>query len=366
MSNRPKPLVFEGAKNFRLRLILSTLSGKPIKITKIRPDDQHVGIRDEEASFLRLLSRVTNGAHIQVGQTGTSVIYYPGIITGGERIHPCATTSSKPVGYYLEPLLYIAPFSKEKFSIKLQGITASKEDAGVEAIRLGLLPIMEKFGIRDPSLHILKRGSPPNGGGEVHFLVDSTALQPLTMHAIDIPKISAIRGVAYCTRVSPSIVNRMIDAARNVLRPIGVEVDITADVWRGENAGKSPGFGLTLVAESKKGWNFFAEDIGGAGEVPEDIGTKVAYELIEEISKAGVVGRSQLSLALVYMVLGKEDIGRLRINKEQIDEDLIYLLRDIKTIFGTEIYLKEVDDDDSGDFIATVKGTNFLNPNKKM
>jgi len=357
-------ITFQGPRNFRLRLILSTLSGKPIKIEKIRSDDLNPGLKDHEVSFLRLLEGVTNGARIEISYTGTTVIYYPGLITGGQYTHVCP--DSKPVGYFIEPLLYIAPFSKKKFSILFKGITASKTDAGIEALRWGLLPVMEKFGVREASIHTLKRGSPPNGGGEVHLVVDHLIPQPLTMHAMDPPKVSAIRGVAYCTRVSPSIVNRMIDSARDVLRPIGCEVDITADVWRGENSGKSPGFGITLVAESKKGWRFLSEDIGGAGEVPEDLGTKVAYELLEEMSKSSIVGRNQLPLAIVYMVIGKEDIGRLRISKEQIDEKFIWLLRDIKTVFGTEVFLKEVDDDDTGDFIATIKGVGFTNTNKKI
>lgn len=363
MSSRSNITVFQGTRNFRLRLILSTLSGKPIKIEKIRSDDLNPGLKDYEVSFLRLLEAVTNGGRIEISYTGTTVIYHPGLIIGGEYTHVCP--DSKPVGYFIEPLLYIAPFSKKTFSIMFKGITASKTDSGIEALRWGLLPIMEKFGVRDAAIHTLKRGSPPNGGGEVHLVVNSKIQRPLTMHATDAPKISAIRGVAYCTRVSPSIVNRMIDSARDVLRPIGCEVDITADVWRGENSGKSPGFGITLVAESKKGWRFFSEGIGGAGEVPEDLGTKIAYELLEEISKSSIVGRNQLPLSIVYMVIGSEDIGRLRISKDQIDEEFIWLLRDIKSIFGTEVFLKE-EDDDSGDFIATVKGVGFTNTSKKI
>ncbi|ODQ82593.1 hypothetical protein BABINDRAFT_159147 [Babjeviella inositovora NRRL Y-12698] len=353
---------FQGHRNFRIRLVLATLAGKPIKITKIRSDDLNPGLRDHEVSFLRLLEAVTNGSIIKISYTGTTIEYSPGIIIGGSLTHNCPPT--KPVGYFIEPMLYLAPFSKTKFSIVFKGITSSKEDAGLEAIKWGLLPVMEKFGVREAALHTLKRGAPPNGGGEVHLKVDHLIPQPLTMHALEMPKIAAIRGVAYCTRVSPSIVNRMIDAARGVLRGVGVEVNITADVWRGENSGKSPGFGLTLVAESKKGWRFIAEDIGGPGEVPEDIGVKVAYELLEEISKSAVVGRNQLQLALCYMVIGKEDIGRLLLNKEQIDENMIYLLRDIKKLFGTEVYFK--DDDNENCLVATVKGVGFTNSSKKI
>lgn len=355
---------FQGVRNFRLLIVLATLSGKPIKIEKIRSDDLNPGLRDHEVSFLRLMEAVTNGSTIEISYTGTTVIYKPGIIIGGSYTHNCPP--GKPVGYYVEPMLYLAPFSKKKFSIIFRGVTASHNDAGIEAIKWGLMPVMEKFGVRECALHTLKRGAPPLGGGEVHLVVDSLIAQPITMHALDTPQIASIRGVAYSTRVSPSMVNRMIEGARNVLKNVGCEVDITADVWRGENSGKSPGWGITLVAETKKGWKYFSEGIGGAGDVPEDIGAQIAYELLEEISTSAVVGRNQLALAIIYMVIGKEDIGRLRITKAQIDEKFIWLLRHIKQIFGTEVFLKPVDDADSDDLIATVKGIGFSNTNKKM
>lgn len=364
MSSNITYVVFQGAHNFRLRIVLATLSGKAVKIEKIRSNDLNPGLKDYEVSFLRLMESVTNGSTIEISYTGTTVIYKPGIIIGGSVTHNCPP--SKPVGYFVEPMLYLAPFSKKKFSIIFRGCTASHYDAGIEAIKWGLLPIMERFGVRECALHTLKRGSPPQGGGEVHLVVDSLISQPVTMHNLDRLTISSIRGVAYSTRVSPSIVNRMIDSARKVLKPVNCEVNLSADVWRGENSGKSPGWGITLVATDKRGWCVFSEAIGDAGDIPEDIGTRVAYCLLEEISMSGSVGRNQLPLAIVYMIIGKEDIGRLRINKDQIDEKFINLLRDIKNIFGSEVYLKPTDDDNTGDLIATIKGVGFTNTSKKI
>lgn len=64
-----KIIIFEGHRNFRLRLVLATLSGKPIKITKIRSQDLNPGLKDHEVSFLRLLEAVTNGSHIEISYT---------------------------------------------------------------------------------------------------------------------------------------------------------------------------------------------------------------------------------------------------------------------------------------------------------
>lgn len=370
MTSKTPITVFEGPRNFRFRLVLATLAGVPIKITKIRSNDMNPGLKDYEVSFLRLLESVTNGSHIEISYTGTSVVYRPGIIIGGQLTHNCP--SSKPVGYFIEPMLFLAPFSKKKFSIVFKGLTAldKSRDAGLELIKWGLLPIMEKFGVREVSLHILKRGSPPLGGGEVHLLCNSLIPQPLTMHALDTPKISAIRGVAYCTRVSPSIVNRIIDSARNVLRPTGVEVNITADVWRGENSGKSPGFGVTLVAELKKGWRILAEGVGSPGSLPEELGEKVAYELLEELSNSSAIGRNQIKLALAYMTIGKEDVSRLKLHKNQVDEDLVYTLRDIKQVFGTEAYLKDGANEpipgEEDYMTVSIKGVGFTSVSKKI
>ncbi|KAI5950545.1 hypothetical protein CANMA_005205 [Candida margitis] len=363
MSISSNSIVLEGHRNFRLRLILATLSGKSVKIIKIRSNDLNPGLKDHEVSFLRLLESVTNGSHIEISYTGTTIIYRPGIIIGGEVTHNCP--HSKPVGYFIQPMLMLAPFSKKKFSIVFKGITNAGDETGVDAIKWGLLPIMEKFGVRDCLLHVLKRGSLPEGGGEVHLLCNSLIPTPLTIHAIDIPKFSVIRGVAYCTRVSPSIANRMIDAARDVLKPTGCEVNITADVWRGENSGKSPGFGITLVAESKKGWRLVVENVGQAKSLPEDLGELTALQLMTEITQSGAIGRYQLIISLIFMVIGKEDIGRINIHKSEVDDHLIYALRDIKEIFGSEAFLAQ-DEEDPDFMILSLKGSGFTNVSKKV
>eukprot|EP00983_Pelagomonas_calceolata_P015051 478587-Pelagomonas_calceolata.AAC.1 len=63
-------LKFKGSKSFRLRLLLSTLSGKSIRIDDIRLNDTSPGLRDFEASFLRLMEKLTNGCVVEINETG--------------------------------------------------------------------------------------------------------------------------------------------------------------------------------------------------------------------------------------------------------------------------------------------------------
>lgn len=364
MSGSKELTHFTTHENFTTRLVLATLSGKSIKISNIRSDSLNPGLVDSEISFLRLLESVTNGSIIEISYTGTSLIYRPGLITGGSFTHNCP--DSKSVSYFIIPMLMLAPFSKKKFSIVFKGLTSKKHEVGLDFMKWGFIPLMQKFGIREVELHTLKRGSYPNGGGEVHLLVNSLIPQPITVHILDIQKISSIRGIAWCTRVSPSVVNRLVDASRSVLRQTGCEVNITTDVWRGENSGKSPGFGLTLFTESKKTpLRYIIDDVAVSGETPEDLADDLSYRFLELIENSGCAPRYLLDMAFIFMTIGKEDIGRFIVNKEQIDSELIQLLRDIKLLFNTEFYFQEDDDNDKA-LIATCKGIGFTNASKKI
>ncbi|CAG8492700.1 11134_t:CDS:2, partial [Scutellospora calospora] len=189
-----KVLKFSGHNYLRQRLILATLSGKTVKIDKIRSEDSNPGLQDFEASFLRLLDKVTNGSIIEINYTGTSVLYKPGIITGGNISHDCG--AARAIGYFLEPMIALAPFSKDQFNLTLSGITNDNVDTSMDIMRTAVLLQLRRFGIEEGlELKILKRGAPPLGGGEVNFKCPIVkALKP--MQFTDEGRIKRIRGVA--------------------------------------------------------------------------------------------------------------------------------------------------------------------------
>ena len=65
-------LKFKGSQHLRQRLVYSTLSSRPIQISDIRASDQNPGLRDFEASLLRLIEKVTNGCTVEINETGTA------------------------------------------------------------------------------------------------------------------------------------------------------------------------------------------------------------------------------------------------------------------------------------------------------
>ncbi|EEB92177.1 hypothetical protein MPER_09350, partial [Moniliophthora perniciosa FA553] len=230
---------YSGHQYLRHRLVLSILSGKPVRIDKIRSDDKNPGLRDFEISLLRLLEKVTNGTVIEISVTGTAILLKPGIISGGTVTHDC--TLSRSIGYFLEPVIMLAPFSKKPMQLTLRGITTDDKDLSADLIRTVTLPHLQLFGISDGlELRIKRRGAPPGGGGEVQF-VCPIVKQVKTLNFVEPGRIKRIRGIAHAVRVNPQFSNRMIEASRSILNRYIPDIYLYSDVYKGDESGKSPG-----------------------------------------------------------------------------------------------------------------------------
>ncbi|OBZ69204.1 putative RNA 3'-terminal phosphate cyclase-like protein [Grifola frondosa] len=277
---QPNPgiLHFHGHQYLRHRLVLSILSGKSVRIDKIRSDDKNPGLR---GCLLRLLERITNGTIIEISVTGTAVLLKPGVITGGQVMHDCPL--SRSIGYFLEPVIMLAPFAKKPLQLTLRGITSDDYDLSVDLIRTVTLPHLQLFGLSEGlELRIKKRGSPPLGGGEVQFLCP-VVKQVKTLNFVDPGKIKRIRGISHAVRVNPQFSNRMIEASRSVLNRYIPDIYLYSDVYKGEDSGKSPGYALTLLAESTTGAMHCAEAVSQPGVPPEDIALTASRALLAEI-----------------------------------------------------------------------------------
>ncbi|EIW68216.1 hypothetical protein TREMEDRAFT_32298 [Tremella mesenterica DSM 1558] len=373
---RKQILRFTSHRHLRQRLLLSLLSGKSIIISQIRPDDIHVGLRDYEINLLRLLERITNGSTVEISTTGTSFLFHPGLLPGGSYSHTCSLGRS--IGYYLEVLVPLAPFCKKAFDISLFGITGEEgRDLTVDTIRTVTLPHLHIFGITENlELQIKKRGAAPLGGGQVIFRCP-VVRQLKTIQFIDKGKIKKIRGVAYSTRVSPQFANRMVESARSVLNRFIPDIYLYTDVYKGEESGKSPGYGLTLVSQSTTSALHSFESLSTPPsesktiqQTPEDIALFSARGLLEEINKGGCVDGKHQWLVLLLMALGKEDVGKCLMG--DLTSHTIQFLRDMVIFFGVKFKLTPVQSDSitektsTGEVMVSCVGIGYSNVNKSM
>ena len=401
MSKNPQaPLRFISQKALVHRLVLSTLTGRPVHISKIRPSSPiNPGLASHEISFLRLLEAVTNGANIEISYTGTSLVYRPGLITGsapgsgasgGVIRHELPASCTRGISYFLIPLCLLAPFSKTQVNVLFTGpgvITSASPagDISADSVRTAILPLYANFGISNNiELRILRRSNVGAGGkggaGEVQLIFGHQVRLPKTIHLLNPGRVKKIRGVAYCTGVSASNNARMIEAARGVLNPMSGDTYIFSDVSSApyvpspdkSNPNKRKtgvGFGLSLVAESSTG-SLYSADLASppsGGVPPEDIGRQCAYQLLETVSLGGTVSLAAAPTMLTLMAMGSEDVGRIQMGKDVLGrKDIIRLGRDLKAFGASGWGFREATTGQEGDMVVSVVGRGVGNVGRKI
>ncbi|KAJ8078864.1 hypothetical protein PM082_013148 [Marasmius tenuissimus] len=258
----------------------------------------------------------------------------------------------------------LAPFAKKPLQLTLRGITTDDKDLSVDLIRTVTLPHLQLFGISDGvELRIKKRGAMPGGGGEVQFICP-VVKQVKTLNFMEPGRIKRIRGISHAVRVNPQFSNRMIEASRSLLNRYIPDIYLYSDVYKGEESGKSPGYALSLVAESTTSALYCAEAVSQPGIAPEDIALQATRTLLDEIQKGGCVDQKHQSLVLIMMVLGSEDVGRCRMNLPTARS--VQLLRDIKDFFGTSFKVVPTDSSDSQQLLYSCYGTGYVNANRTL
>ena len=369
----------DGATQFRLRVTTSLLSHRPLLISNIRPDDLDApGLHEHEASFLRLIDRMTNGTKIEINATGTQLRFKPGVLLGGTVEHDCPVgDGARSVSWYLEGIMPLASFGKEPLELTLNGITdgTSDVDPSPDYLSASYLPLYIKFGVGTddalppPSIRVAKRGAAPLGGGRVHFYCPIVKeLNPIEL--VEFGKVKRVRGNAISCRIPPSSAARVAHSAKGVMHRLLPDVWIHTDAHSssgkrnkdgspGGGCGPSPGLSVILTATTTEGVTLSAECSMNHNtesnvsqqhqqierkkmELPEDLGKRSATMLLHEIFCGGCIDTSAQTFALLMMCLTPEDVSRIRLGP--LSSYTIVSLRLFKDAFGVEFKLR-VDED---------------------
>jgi RNA 3'-terminal phosphate cyclase-like protein len=360
----------DGAAQLRQRIVVSILSHRPLLIKNIRANDlEHPGLKDYEASFLRLIDSMTNGTKMEINATGTQLRFQPGVLLGGDVEHDCP--DSRSIGWFLEGILPLAPFGKESLSISFTGITDGlcEIDPSPDYLRASAVPLFSVFGVgvddeeHGAQVRVIRRAAAPTGGGKVHFFCPmAKVLQPIDY--TDPGKIKRIRGNAIsCKIVSSSMAARVAYAAKGVFHKLLPDVWIHTDAHtpKKNGCGPSPGLSLVVTSETTTGIVYTAEcclDQSERGkELPEDLGQRGAYLLLEEIRRGGCLDTHCQSFALLMMCLTPEDVSRIRLGT--LSQYTVETLRLLKRAFDVEF--KVTPDNETKTVMLSCLGTGYRN-----
>lgn len=136
--------------------------------------------------------------------------------------------------------------------------------------------------------------------------------------------------------------NRLIEGARSVFNQMipNSNVFIHNDGCKGANAGNSPGFCLSLTAESTTEAIYGVDATSEQGSSPDDLGKGVASALLDEIGRGGITDSSHDWMVLVLMSVSEQNISKACFGTIN-DMRTLQLIEDIRQILNVSFSIKQ-------------------------
>ena len=267
-----------------------------------------------------MVNLISNGSKLIISKKGDSIKFQPGIIINNdnrELTFDCG--QSRSISYYIEFLALIALFGKTDLEIILTVITNDNVDVSIDTLAQLLPNIIERFNLTTKHIIIKvnKRGFRPNGQGIAYLKVQKINWLD-NCNWMKEGLVKRIRGTCYASKASVNIIGRIIASAREVFNDYIPDVWIYSEFSKGAKSSTDPGYGITLVAESKTGSLqssdcCFSQFEDSDFNTPEQIGKRSALVLLDEIFNSGVVDTSCQSFLLFLMAIssGKPSVAKL-------------------------------------------------------
>ncbi len=194
------------------------------------------------------------------------------------------------------------------------------------------------------TLKVKKRGYFPLGEGHI-ILRQQFARKIEAVSLVDEGKVKRVRGWVTSAKVSPQLTTRVVDKVREVFNDYIPDVWIHTDHYKKDLCGPQPAFAISLQAETTTGVIYTKDFMFGEQfKMPEDLGERCAYAMLDEIFTGGAIDSNNQSTLLMLAALASSDnISSIKLAR--ITEQSIQVLRHLKSFFNIQYRIKECEDD---------------------
>ncbi len=287
-----------GGQIVRTAVALSAVTAKPVRITRIRQGRSKPGLAAQHARAITALAAICDARVSGATPGSAEVIFSPGTIRGGRHRIEIGTAGS--VTLLMQCLLPALLCADAPSSLHIQGGTDVNWSPAVDYFKNVFLPALSSFGAR-VSLAVLQRGYYPRGQGEVLLEVEPAKLKTSHLgsraaeNCQSTPDLqNMVQGVSHCSNLPEHVAARQADSAAKALQEAGFQAQITREVSRLPSLGS----GITLWSGCKG-----ASCLGERGLPAENVGRRVAEELIIELTSPAVVDVHLADQLIPYLAL---------------------------------------------------------------
>ena len=310
-----------GGQIVRTALALSTLTGKPFVVDKIRSGRKQSGLKAQHLYGIKALEKLCN-AKTKYAELGSDKLeYIPGKI-GGKTISIDIGTAGS-ITLLLQSLLIPAIFSGKKTRVTIKGGTDVKWSMPIDYLNDVFLPIVRRYA--DIELKLKKRGYYPKGGGLVDIFIKSRYdindfedfkdfLKYLRENEKEIDLVGRgnivyIKGVSNAAKEleKSRVSERQAMSAKHVLSKFGVPIKIRTEY--GDSLSIGSVITLLAIFDNNEKTIIGADSLGEKGKKAEIVGKEAAETLMKEIESNAAVDKNMADNLIPFLGLIK---GRIK------------------------------------------------------
>jgi RNA 3'-terminal phosphate cyclase (ATP) len=282
-----------GGQIVRTAVALSAVTGKAVRIKRIRQARPKPGLAPQHAQAILALARLCNGRASGVEPGSSEIAFEPGEICGGSYRVEIGTAGS--VTLLMQCLLPAMIRASGPVSLEVNGGTDVNWSPTVDYFRCVFLPALARFGVR-ASLELRQRGYYPKGQGSVLFKIEPELLKPARFEATHgmVTARPAVQGISHSSNLPAHVAKRQAEAAALSLKRAGFEVEVNLEALQLPSTGS----GITLWSGWKGG-----SALGARGLPAEAVGKRAADELILELESGAAVDVHLADQLVPYLAL---------------------------------------------------------------
>lgn len=167
-----------GGQILRTSLSLSVITGRPIRITRIRAGREKPGLMRQHLTCVKAAQQIS-AAEVEGAELGSStLVFRPQALVGGSHHFAIGTAGSTSL--VLQTVLPALLCAKEASRITVEGGTHNMLAPSTCFLQRAFLPQLRRMGA-DVSLEVVREGLFPAGGGAVVLQVRPAALHGLSL-----------------------------------------------------------------------------------------------------------------------------------------------------------------------------------------
>jgi RNA 3'-terminal phosphate cyclase (ATP) len=277
-----------GGQIVRTAVALSAVTGKPVRIKKIRQGRPKPGLAPQHAQAISSLARICSARIKGVEPGSPEISFEPGEIRGGHYRIDIGTAGS--ITLLMQCLMPATLKADGPVTLEIHGGTDVQWSPTIDYFKNVFLPAMARFRAL-VSLEIRQRGYYPRGQGSVVLNVEPSDLQSALLTG---SATHRVEGISHCSNLPEHVARRQAESALQALKDAGIEAEVSQEVL----AVPSTGSGITI-------WSGFkgASALGERGLPAEKVGRKAAEEMVSEMASSTAVDIHLADQLIPYIAL---------------------------------------------------------------